>query len=132
MFIKLSTCVLLLTITSFMPLRPALEKFWLEVMASWRAAGGEPNIGRELPELLRAAGFRVLEIVPRIRTVSSRDYTWQWPKSFVAINCERLRELGRVTSEWVDDVLREFAQAEADPESWFTSPMFLEIIARKE
>ena len=101
-------------------------------MASWRASGGEPNIARELPQLLRDAGLRVVEILPRVRTVSQRDYTWQWPKSFVEINVARLQELGRVTPEWGADVLREFKEVEADPEAWFTTPMFLEIVARKE
>jgi ubiquinone/menaquinone biosynthesis C-methylase UbiE len=116
----------------FMPTRPALESFAQEVMASWRASGGEPNIARELPRLLTAAGLRVVEIRPQVRTVSPRDYTWQWPASFIEINLERLRELGRVTPEWAADVLREFKAAEADAGSWFTTPMFLEIIARRE
>ncbi len=89
-------------------------------------------MARALPELLTDAGFQVLEIIPRIRTVSPRDYTWQWPKSFIEINVARLRELGRVDDAWAADVLREFAAAEADPGSWFTTPMFLEIVARKE
>jgi hypothetical protein len=74
----------------------------------------------------------VLEIIPRVRTVSQRDYTWQWPKSFIEINVARLQQLGRVTPEWAEDVLRAFRETEADPASWFTTPMFLEIVARKE
>ena len=116
----------------FMPMKPALEAFSREVMASWRASGGEPNIARELPELLVQAGFRVLEIIPRVRTVSQRDYTWQWPKSFIEINIARLEELGRVTPQQASAVRREFAQVEADSGAWFTTPMFLEIVARKE
>lgn len=115
-----------------MPVKPALESFMVEVMASWRASGGEPNVARELPRLLAAAGLRVVEIRPHVRTVSPRDYTWQWPASFIEINLDRLRELGRVTPEWAADVLREFKEAEANAGSWFTTPMFLEIIARRE
>ncbi|HMJ04753.1 MAG TPA: methyltransferase domain-containing protein [Chthoniobacterales bacterium] len=116
----------------FMPIRPALESFTSKVMESWRASGGEPDVARVLPELLSTAGFRVLEITPRVRTVSPQDEMWQWPKSFVEINVQRLRELGRVSTEWAADVLREFAEAEAASNSWFTTPMFLEIIARRE
>ncbi|MEP6955515.1 MAG: methyltransferase domain-containing protein [Chthoniobacterales bacterium] len=116
----------------FMPLKPALESFCGEVMASWRASGGEPNIARHLPQLLGAAGLRVVEIVPRVRTVSQRDYTWQWPKSFIEINLARLQELGRVTPAWAADVRREFQEVEADNGSWFTTPMFLEIVARRD
>ncbi len=116
----------------FMPIKPALESFCTEVMESWQASGGEPNIARQLPELLRDAGFRVVEIRPRVRTVSQRDYAWQWPKSFIEINVARLQELGRVSPEWGADVLREFAEVEADQDSWFTTPMFLEIVARRD
>jgi ubiquinone/menaquinone biosynthesis C-methylase UbiE len=116
----------------FMPLRPALDKFAEEVMASWRASGGEPDVARALPGLLRDAAMRVLEIRPRVRTVSPREYAWQWVASFIEINVLRLQELGRLTTEQSADVLREFREADADPESWFTTPMFLEIVARRE
>ena len=116
----------------FMPIKPALEAFSREVMASWRASGGEPNIARELPLLLRDAGFHVEEMIPRVRTVSQRDYTWQWPKSFVEINIARLEELGRVSAQQAADVRREFAEIEVDSGAWFTTPMFMEIVARKE
>ena len=115
----------------FMPIRSALEKFELAVSESWIASGGDPNVARQLPELLRNAGFQVLEIIPRVRTMSPRDYTWQWPKSFVEINVLRLQELGRISEELAAEVLREFREADADPESWFTTPMFLEIVAEK-
>jgi ubiquinone/menaquinone biosynthesis C-methylase UbiE len=116
----------------FMPQREPLESFCTAVMESWRASGGDPEVARRLPELLAAGGFRVLEIIPRVRTVSQRDYTWQWPKSFIEINVARLQQLGRVTPEWADNVRAAFAETEADPGSWFTTPMFLEIVARKE
>ena len=100
--------------------------------ASWRESGGEPNVARDLPGLLRAAGLRVLEIHPRVRTVAPHEYAWQWVASFIEINVLRLQDLGRLTSEEGATVLREFREADADPESWFTTPMFLEIVARKE
>lgn len=116
----------------FMPIRPALERFEIEVSDSWIASGGEPNVARQLPELLHGAGLRVLEIIPRVRTISPRDYTWQWPKSFIEINVARLQELGRISDQLAADILREFREADADPSSWFTTPMFLEIVARKD
>jgi len=116
----------------FMPIKPALEKFSLEVMHSWRASGGEPNIARDLPQLLRDGRLRVVRITPRVRTVSQRDYTWQWPKSFIEINVARLQQLGRVTPEWAADVLREFSEVERDENAWFTTPMFLEIVAQRD
>ena len=116
----------------FMPLRPAIENFRRQVAASWRTSGGDPDVARQLPGLLRDAGLRVREIRPRVITISPRDYAWQWPASFIEINVRRLQELGALTSAEADDALREFHAANADPDSWFTTPMFLEIVAEKK
>jgi hypothetical protein len=42
-----------------------------------------------------------------------------------------LRDLGLATEEWTESVRREFKDAEADPRTLFTTPLFLEIIARR-
>jgi len=115
----------------FIPRRPAMEAFSDEVMKSWRAAGGEPNVALQFPSLFRGAGLEVVEAHPRIMTVSPRSYAWQWPASFIEINLVRLRDLGRVTKEWCETVRREFKEAEFDPATLFTTPLFLEIIARR-
>jgi SAM-dependent methyltransferase len=114
------------------PRRPAVESFVEEVMASWRATGGEPDAALNFPMLFRAAGLRIVEANPRVLTVSPRDYAWQWPASFIEINLVRLQELGRVDADWAEAVRREFREAESDPMTLLNTPMFLEIIARRE
>jgi SAM-dependent methyltransferase len=113
------------------PKRPAMESFVDEVVASWRASGGEPDVALSFPTLFRAAGLQIIEANPRILTISPRDYAWKWPASFVEINLARLLELGRVNSDWVEQVRRDFREAEADPMTLLNTPLFLEIIARK-
>ena len=115
----------------FIPRRPALESFALEVTASWRATGGEPNVGSDLPVLLPVAGFRIRHVRHHIYAVTPRDAMWQWPASFIGINLERMLELGRVTTEWVAHVREEFADTEADERSVFTTPLVLEVIAER-
>ena len=114
------------------PRRPAIESFVNEVVASWRASGGEPDVAQNFPTLFRAAGLRILEAHPRILTLSPHDYAWQWPASFIEINLARLRELGRVDADWVESVRREFREAESDSMTLLNTPLFLEIIARRE
>jgi SAM-dependent methyltransferase len=114
------------------PRRPAMESFVDEVMASWRANGGEPNVAREFPTLFRKAGLVTVEAKPQILTISPRDYAWQWPASFVEINLSRLQELGRVDAVWAENVRRDFREATADPLTLLNTPLFLEIIARRE
>jgi SAM-dependent methyltransferase len=115
----------------FIPRRPAMESFSEEVMKSWQAAGGEPNVALQFPSLFREAGLEIVEAHPRILTVTPRSYVWQWPASFIEINLARMRELGRVTEEWCESVRREFREAESDPATLFTTPLFLEILARR-
>lgn len=100
-------------------------------MKSWRAAGGEPNVAIQFPALFHKAGLEIIAVHPRILTVSPRNDVWQWPASFIEINLTRLSELGRVTEEWCESVRREFRAAAADPTTLFTTPLFLEIIARR-
>lgn len=114
------------------PRRPAMESFVEEVVASWRATGGEPDVTLNFPTFFRTAGLRIEEVHPRILTLSPRDYAWQWPASFVEINLVRLLELGRVNAEWTESVRREFHEAESDPDTLLNTPLFLEIIARRQ
>lgn len=114
------------------PRKPAVESFVNEVVESWRASGGEPDVALSFPTLFRAAGLQFVEVHPRVLTISPKDYAWQWPASFIDIHLERLLELGRVNSEWTEAVRREFREAESDPMTLMNTPMFLEIIARRE
>jgi SAM-dependent methyltransferase len=116
----------------FAPRKPAHESFVREVMASWRANGGEPDVALFFPPWLKAAGLRMIDIRPRVLTISPDAYAWQWPASFIESNLTRLRELGRVTADWAELVRKEFAEAEADPTTLCITPLFVEIIARKE
>jgi len=115
----------------FSPRRPALERFAEQVGESWRATGGEPDIGLSLPPLLFANGFIVRSAVPRIYCVRPSDYMWQWPAAFIESGTSRLQELGRVKEEFVKEVKAEFAKAEEDPDSLMLTPLVLEIVAER-
>ncbi len=113
------------------PRGPALESFVNEVMESWRASGGEPDIGLALPRLLNDAGMRVRHLSPIVFVVSSADFEWQWPKAFVEVHLRRLEEMKRTDAAWSDAVRKELRQAESDPASVMITPLVLEIIAER-
>jgi SAM-dependent methyltransferase len=113
------------------PPRPALAEFVREVMASWRATGGEPDIAPALVGHLADAGFVVREAVPRVFCARPRDYAWRWPSTFMEVYPDRLVELGRVDAAWATRVRQEFRAAEADPRTVMITPMVLEIIAER-
>lgn len=115
----------------YAPSRPLVEEFAQHVMASWREAGGEPDIAPALLPLLTEHGFEVREATPRLFAARPRDYLWQWPASFLNVNLQRLQELGRVDAAWIAAVRQEFQAAEADPHSWMITPTVLEIVAER-
>jgi SAM-dependent methyltransferase len=114
------------------PQRPAVESFVSEVMASWRAAGGEPDIAISLPGLLRDAGFRIRHLSPIVYAATPSDFVWQWPSMFLKGFLPRLLDLGRVDASWGDSVRREFLEAESDPSTIMITPMLLEIVAERD
>jgi SAM-dependent methyltransferase len=115
----------------FAPPRERLHDFVAEVMASWRASGGEPDVAPALVAALGSAGFRIRSTRPFVFVTRPGELTWRWPAGFVASNVARLTELGRVSTEWGEAVLRELHDAEADPASLMLTPMVLEVIAER-
>jgi SAM-dependent methyltransferase len=114
-----------------LPGRPRIEAFVQEVMRSWRADGGEPDIARQLPALLERAGFRITSTRPLGLAVRPGEPAWHWPAGFVRTFAPRLVELGRVEPSWAEHLLAELAQAEQDPAAVFVTPLVLEIVAER-
>lgn len=100
-------------------------------MASWRAAGGEPDVAPLVLEELRRCGFRLVSTRPLVFAARPGEALWQWPASFIETNTERLLALRRVTPSWVTDVQAALSTAERDPESLMITPTVLEIIAER-
>jgi SAM-dependent methyltransferase len=114
-----------------LPPRPLVQEFVARVMSDWRAEGGEPDIAPELVGLLAEHGLRVKEAVPRVFCVPANDHIWRWPSVFINVHLRHMVEQGRADAAWAEDVRREFAAAEADPNSFLVTPMVLEIIAER-
>lgn len=115
----------------FAPPRARLERFIAEVMASWRASGGEPDVAPAVIAALQAEGCTVRDARPLVFATRPGELTWQWPTSFIEINLERLTELGRITPAWADEVRTELNETQAQPDGFMITPLVLEIQAEK-
>ena len=115
----------------FLPRFSSLEEFVTEVMASWRAEGGEPDIARQLPSLLIASSFAIVDVRPLIFAVRPRDPMWQWPAGFVRVGARRLNGLHRLDQHRLSAILRDIDVAEGDETSIMITPTVLEIIAQR-
>ncbi len=107
------------------------EEFVQVVMSSWRASGGEPDIGLDLLSWLPLHGFRIQEARPIVDVVAPHDFAWRWPSTFVEVGVSRLAALGHVTSQRAAQIKQLFQRAEAAPHTRMVTPGVVEIIARK-
>jgi SAM-dependent methyltransferase len=112
-----------------LPPDPDVERFRSLVMQSWRDSGGEPDIALRLPGWLEEEGLEIIEMRPLLHLVRKGDFIWQWPASFMASGARRLAELGYVEAEEAGRLATALDRLPAG--SWMTTPLVLEVIARK-
>jgi SAM-dependent methyltransferase len=105
------------------------EDFVRIVMETWRADGGEPDIGVNLPMWLKELGFEIKSLIPIVDIVSPSNFVWQWPKTFVQSGLRRFVSLGSITSERAEKILEAFTLAENIPHTLMVTPTVIEIIA---
>jgi len=79
------------------PTSRLIDEFASEVMSSWRASGGEPDIAPSLIPWLTDTGFKLIEVRPLIFAVRPSQFMWQWPAAFGLSNSQRLADLKRVS-----------------------------------
>ena len=113
----------------FAPRYPEHEEFVRAVVESWRASGGEPDIGLDLLIWLEELGFETKALKPIIDVVPASNYVWQWPKTFMDVGVRRLVDLGYLTSDRARAISEAFAAAEAAPHTLMVTPVVIEIIA---
>jgi SAM-dependent methyltransferase len=111
------------------PRCPELEDFVDAVMESWRANGGEPDIGLELPQFLDDAGFRIVNLRPIVDIVAPTSYTWEWLATFVQHGARRLAELDRLTMRRAAEISCAVGARAADRHTLMITPGVLEIVA---
>lgn len=113
------------------PQRPVLEDFVETAIRDWEANAGSINVARTLMAALPGAGLKIVEANPIVFTTGPSDFTWQWPKTFIAPHARRLAERGVVSTQWADEVASDWAAAEADPNTIMTTPLLMEIVGER-
>lgn len=113
----------------FAPRCPEFDEFVAAVISTWRASGGEPNIGLELPTWLQETGFEVVSLRPYVDPVHPGELRWHWPKSFLDVGLERLVTLGAVTPARAKVIKAAFEERERSGNALQFTPAVLEIVA---
>jgi SAM-dependent methyltransferase len=116
---------------SFLPDSGLFDHFVGTVIATWRKAGGEPDIGRDLPMWLEGAGLKIDELRPIVDVVSAADAMWPWPRAFVEVGLERLVSIGAMSRDEAAATWTDFLAREASPGTRMVNPIVLEVVATR-
>lgn len=113
------------------PERPAIRKLFDGYYRSALDHGGSYDVGQALPAMLIRSGFEIERLEPINRIARPGSPTWAWVSSFNAVYLPKLVESGLMTPGEADELRAAWAEAEADPATFFFPPPMLGIIARK-
>lgn len=110
---------------------PEHTAFVEHTITTWRAEGGEPDIGRQLPTILKNNGFELLEYTPYTYLVDRTDYMWQWPRSFIEVNIKHQMTSGQITEDTGNRWLQSINEAMQQDPCHFMTPTVAQVVARK-
>jgi len=113
------------------PRSDAFDGFVKAVMASWRDAGGEPDIGRALPGWLTDLGMEVDSLTPLQFAPRPGDDLWRWPTVFIDVGVQRLVDLGRIDAAEAARIQAAYAALAHTPGAFQLTPTVLEVVAAK-
>lgn len=111
------------------PRNPEFEGFVQTVIDRWRASGGEPDVGLDLPRWLEELGFDLRSVATHVDVVTPDTHVWEWPRTFMEVGVQRLVELGDLSEARARTILRAFTDAEGTPGTRMVTPAVVELIA---
>lgn len=112
------------------PRRESYTKIVQATARSWRARGGDPDVGARLPRLLAEQGFAVEHLAAHQRIARPGDSMFAWVDSWWRNYTPKLAQMGEITDADARAFFADFDALRA--ESDFVSlPAVYEIIAQK-
>jgi len=110
---------------------PEHTRFVDAVVQSWRADGGNPDIGLEIPRWLREMGCEISWMRTVTELLRPAVPLWEWAATFIRTGRHRVVERGLLTEAESKAVVEALAAAEAAPESIMVTPGVVQLVARR-
>ncbi|MCB0326589.1 MAG: methyltransferase domain-containing protein [Bdellovibrionales bacterium] len=89
------------------------------------------EIARKLPELLMDLGFDIMSLDPIQKIGKPQNQYWTWVEIFLHKFIPQLIEEKEITKTLADEFWLEWNTRKKDPKTFFTTPTFLNIVAKK-
>jgi ubiquinone/menaquinone biosynthesis C-methylase UbiE len=110
------------------PRSAVFERVVRAVADSFRAAGGDPDVGTALPTMMINAGLEVREVRPVVRVARAGSPLWEWPIAFFRGFLPTLVVQGAISQADAESFLRDWDERSTDPAAFLLSPPMVEVI----
>lgn len=98
---------------------------------SFRRSGGDLDVGKRIPGLLVDHGFELVDMRPNVRIARPSDALWKWPETFFANYLDVLIGMELVDEDEAEAFRGTWRAHSADPAAFLTTPMMIDVVARK-
>lgn len=113
------------------PGSPAFERVIQATGESFRQAGGDADIARRVPGLMREAGLEVRLLRPVSRIAWPGSATWHWPQTFFHSYADQLVELGLLRAEEAQAFREEWNRLASDRSAYLLTATMAAIVGVK-
>ena len=110
---------------------PAHDRFVEAVVESWRADGGNPDVGLEIPRWLREMGCEITWMRTVTELIRPADPLWQWASTFIRTGRHQVVKRGFLSEAESNAVVAALKESEAAPESVMVTPGVVQLVARR-
>jgi len=114
-----------------LPPSPIFHRSIEACMASWRASGGDIDVGKRLPAIAQELGLVVEHYAPVARVGAVGSLEWRWMRSFYESYLSKLVERGELDGAHLAEHLALWAERDAAGDSWCYTPTMVDIVLRK-
>ena len=104
------------------------EEFVSAVLASWKAAGAEPDVGLALPQWLRDLEFEMVAR-PIIDIGPPADQIWLWLRTFIQVGRRPLVDTGYLSRARAEAIWKAVEEREQTPGTLMITPAVMELTA---
>ncbi len=101
------------------------------VAETFRARGGDPDVGSVVPSLMECCGLEVKEINTISRVARPGTTLWQWPETFFKNYLPTLVELGSITKAEKKTFEDAWQELISNPGSFIITPPMVEVVGIK-
>ena len=114
-----------------LPKDAAFDAFVLAIYDSVSRTGASIDSARFLPRMLEEAGFETVSLTPIVDVVAPDNFVWHWPADFARSYRQKLVDDGLLTAQQGMDAIAALDRAESKGGVRMTTPIVLEVIARR-